>query len=372
MSLFCQIMNCGIVGLPNVGKSTIFSALSAAPAEAANYPFCTIEPNVGVVMVPDVRLDRIHKLISADRKVNAVIEFVDIAGLVPGSSRGEGLGNRFLAHIREVGIIAHVVRCFGDDDVVHVQGRVDPVSDMEMVNLELCLADLQALERRTEKNQRALKSSVGKERQEAEARAGLFRQATDWLAEGRPLRSMEMVEGQRLHLQGLLSLKKQIYVCNVSEQGLKDEPDEVIAVRSVAEAEGADVVVLCGKLEADIASIDDPEERAVFLEEAGSGSSGLERLVALSYRVLGLGTFFTCGGVENRAWTFRDGSLAPECAGTIHSDFQRGFICAEVYACDDLFELGSEAALRSAGRLRTEGRNYTVSDGDVMHFRFNV
>ena len=367
-------MNCGIVGLPNVGKSTIFSALTAAPAEAANYPFCTIDPNIGVVEVPDARLDRICGLIEADKRVPAITEFVDIAGLVKGASKGEGLGNQFLSNIRSVGIIAHVVRCFEDEDVVHVEGKVDPVSDIETINVELALADLQSVDKRLDKNARAVKAADPKVRTEALAMDDLLKRASAHLSEGKPVRSMDLSseDSARLRELFLITAKTQIYVCNVDEDGISGDSDHVAAVRKVADSENAEVVVLSGKLEADIAALDDPEERAVFLEESGIEESGLARLIRTAYSTLGLRTFFTAGGTENRAWTFKDGATAPQCAGVIHTDFERGFIKADVYHCDDLFELGSESAVKSAGKLRMEGKEYIVRDGDVMHFKFNV
>ena len=367
-------MNCGIVGLPNVGKSTIFSALTSAPAEAANYPFCTIDPNVGVVEVPDERLDRICGLIEADKRVPAITEFVDIAGLVKGASKGEGLGNQFLSNIRSVGIIAHVVRCFEDEDVVHVDGRIDPVSDIETINVELALADLQSVEKRQDKNSRQVKAADPKIRSEALAMQDLLERTAAHLGEGKPVRSMDLSDDDSARLRELflITAKTQIYVCNVDEDGIAGDSDHVEAVRGVAAGENAAVVVLSGKLEADIAALDDPEERAVFLEESGIDESGLSKLIRTAYSTLGLRTFFTAGGVENRAWTFKDGATAPQCAGVIHSDFERGFIKADVYHCDDLFDLGSESAVKSAGKLRMEGKEYVVKDGDVMHFKFNV
>ena len=367
-------VNCGIVGLPNVGKSTIFSALTSAPADAANYPFCTIDPNIGMVSVPDPRLDRIHSIIEADKLVPAITEFVDIAGLVKGASKGEGLGNQFLSNIRSVGIIAHVVRCFEDEDVVHVDGKVDPASDIETINIELALADLQTVDKRLEKNVRQVKATDPKIRQEAIAVGELLERVSAHLGEGRPVRSMELSDEDTTRLRELflITAKTQIYVCNVGEDDIEGTSASVQAVKSIAEAEGAEVVVLSGKLEADIAALDDPEERSVFLEDSGLKESGLSRLIRSAYSTLGLRTFFTAGGVENRAWTFKEGATAPQCAGVIHSDFERGFIKADVYHCDDLFEYGSESAVKSAGKLRMEGKEYIVRDGDIMHFKFNV
>lgn len=367
-------LNCGIVGLPNVGKSTIFSALTSAPAEAANYPFCTIDPNVGIVQVPDTRLDRIAERIPPEKILPAAVEFVDIAGLVAGASSGEGLGNRFLAHIRETGIIAHVVRCFADDDVVHVAGSVDPARDIETIQVELALADLETVDKRlsrVEKEKRANDRELAKKAQAQDAVLSALRAK---LEQGVGARNAGLTEEQQAVIADLhlITAKPQLYVCNVDEADLQGENDYVSKVRSIAEAEGAEAVVLCGRLESEIAALETAEERAEFLSEAGLEESGLNRLVRTAYGQLGLRTFFTAGPKEVRAWTFREGSTAPQAAGTIHSDFERGFIRAETYHCDDLFEYGSEAALRQAGKLRSEGREYIVKDGDVMHFRFNV
>ena len=367
-------VNCGIVGLPNVGKSTIFSALTAVQAEAANYPFCTIEPNVGIVEVPDPRLDRIHRIIPADKKVSAATEFVDIAGLVKGASRGEGLGNQFLSNIRGVGIIAHVVRCFEDPDVTHVQGAVNPASDIEIINIELALADLQSVEKRLEKNARQTKAADPKIRREASEMQRLLEETAAALQAGHPVRTMRLGpdDKRRLGELFLLTAKKQIYVCNVDEEGISGGGAQVRAVKRIADAEAAETVVLSGRFEADIAALEDPEERALFLQESSIAESGLSRLIKSAYSAMGLSTFFTAGGAENRAWTFPDGAKAPECAGVIHSDFERGFIKADVYHCSDLFEFGSESAVKSAGKLRIEGKEYPVSDGDIMHFKFNL
>jgi GTP-binding protein YchF len=327
-----------------------------------------------VVEVPDTRLDRIHEMIKADKRVPAITEFVDIAGLVKGASKGEGLGNQFLSNIRSVGIIAHVVRCFEDDDVVHVEGKVNPISDIETINVELALADLQSVDKRLEKNARQVKAADSKIRQEALAVQSLLERTSAHLSEGLPVRSMELSNDDRIRLGELflITAKTQIYVCNVGEDDIEGGSESVVAVKELATAENAEVVVLSGKLEADIAALDDPEERAVFLEEAGIAESGLSSLIRSAYATLGLRTFFTAGGTENRAWTFKQGATAPQCAGVIHTDFERGFIKADVYNCEDLFELGSESAVKSAGKLRMEGKEYIVRDGDVMHFKFNV
>ncbi len=367
-------LNCGIVGLPNVGKSTIFSALTAAPAEAANYPFCTIDPNVGVVSVPDLRLDRIAKLIPADKTVPAIVEFVDIAGLVRGASQGEGLGNKFLANIREVGMILHVVRCFENEDILHVENRIDPAGDMEVINIELALADMATVESRLAKNERFTRSGDKGIREKALAAKPLLERLQRHLSDGLPARKMERSEEEELLMRDLqlITMKKQIYLCNVDEGGLRGDSPQVEAVQEIAAREGAEVVVLCGQLEADIASLEDPEERALFLQDAKIEESGLSVLIRKTYKALGLRTFFTVGGVENKAWTFREGTKAPQAAGIIHTDFERGFIKAEVYHCEDLFEAGSEGALKAAGKIRTEGKEYVVHDGDVIFFKFNL
>lgn len=372
-------LNCGIVGLPNVGKSTIFSALTSAPAEAANYPFCTIEPNVGIVSVPDGRLQHIAEFIPPEKIIPAIVKFVDIAGLVKGASKGEGLGNQFLSHIREVGVIVHVVRCFENPDIIHVTGKVDPVSDIEIIAVELALADLDTVEKRlarTEKLTRAQDKDVVKN---AKLTIPLLEQLQAALGEGRPARSLTFSDEQQLLLRDLhlLTMKDQIYVCNVDEAELKEslegkEPPNVARVREVASAEGSEIVVVCGQLEAEIAALGSDEDKQQFLEEAGLSESGLDRLIHAGYRMLGLRTYFTAGPQEVRAWTINSGDKAPQAAGVIHTDFEKGFIKAEIYHCDDLFELGSEQKVKEAGRLRIEGKEYVVQDGDIVHFRFNV
>ncbi len=367
-------LNCGIVGLPNVGKSTIFSAMTAAPAEAANYPFCTINPNVGIVSLPDERLDRIAGVIPPEKIIPAAVEFVDIAGLVKGASQGEGLGNQFLANIREVGVIVHVVRCFEDEDVIHVDGQVNPVSDIETINVELALADMETVEKRIERTEKLTRAGDKEQRKQAEVLLPLLRQLRDGLSEGRPARSLGFDEDEELLLRELqlITMKKQIYACNVDEGDLEGKAPAVAAVREIAASEGAGLEVICGKLEAEIAALETAEEKAEFLEEAGLKESGLTRLMHQGYRMLGLRTFFTAGPQEVRAWTFHRGDTAPQAAGVIHTDFEKGFIKAEVYPWQDLIELGSEAAVKAAGKLRIEGKDYLVQDGDVMHFRFNV
>ena len=367
-------LNCGIVGLPNVGKSTIFSALTSAPAEAANYPFCTIDPNVGIVNVPDKRMDKIVELVPALKIIPAAVEFVDIAGLVEGASKGEGLGNKFLANIREVGMIVHVVRCFENEDIVHVNNKIDPAGDVETINIELAFADLATVEGRIQKNERFTRSSDKEIRKKALLIEPLLGKLKEALNDGQSVRSMDLTDDEQRLIADLhmITLKKQIYVCNIDENGLTGESDFVKQVSAIAEKEGTRAVVLCGSLEADIASLDDEEERAVFLEEAGLEESGLSKLIRTAYAELGLRTFFTVGEKENRAWTFHKGSKAPRTAGVIHTDFEKGFIKAEVYHCDDLFTEKSEQKIKAAGKLRIEGKGYVVQDGDVMHFKFNV
>ena len=366
-------LNCGIVGLPNVGKSTIFSAVTSAPAEAANYPFCTIDPNIGIVAVPDKRLDEISRLIPSKKITPATVEFVDIAGLVKGASQGEGLGNRFLASIREVGVIAHVVRCFDNPDIVHVSNRIDPASDIETINIELSLADLETVQKRYDKTSKL--SRISKEQQkENEKVLPIYERLIKCLEEGIPARSLNLDEDELalvydLHL---ITLKPVIYVCNVDENSISEDNEYVKIVRGIAAKENAPVVVICGKIESEIAVLDSAEERQEFLEASGLTESGLNPLIRAAYSALGLRTFFTAGPDEDRAWTFHEGSKAPQCAGIIHSDFEKGFIKAEVYSVDDLIQYGSEAHVREAGKLRLEGKEYVVQDGDIVFFRFNV
>ena len=366
-------LNCGIVGLPNVGKSTIFSAVTSAPAEAANYPSCTIDPNVGMVPVPDKRLDKIVELIPPKKIVPATVEFVDIAGLVKGASKGEGLGNKFLASIREVGVIAHVVRCFDDPDIVHVANTVDPARDIETINIELALADYETVDKRYQKQSKM--GRVSKEMQkENERLLPLYEKVMATLSEGIPARTLSLDDDEldALYDLHLMTLKPVIYVCNVDENSILEDNEYVRTVREIALKENSEVVVISGKMESEIASLESADERKEFLESVGLEESGLNPLVRAAYKALGLRTFFTAGEDEDRAWTFHEGSTAPECAGIIHTDFQKGFIKAEVYSFDDLVKYGSELKVREAGRLRLEGRDYVVQDGDIVFFKFNV
>ncbi len=361
------MLGIGIVGLPNVGKSTLFNAITKAGVEAANYPFATIDRNVGVVAVPDERLDALRQLYSKPERqapvVPASVEFVDIAGLVRGAHKGEGLGNQFLAHVREVAAIAHVVRCFDDPNVVHVAGRVDPASDIETIDTELMLADLAALERRQERLRRSAKGDP-----EDAALLKVVEALMAKLEEGVPARRSGIEVPKEL---GLITAKPVIYVCNVAEEDIASGNDHVEAVRAVAAQESADVVVVSARIEEELAQLD-PEEQEAFLADMGLERSGLERLIRTGYHTLGLITFFTAGEKEVRAWTIRQGTKAPQAAGEIHSDFERGFIRAEVIGWDELVAAGSVAAARAKGQLRVEGKEYVVRDGDVIHFLFNV
>ena len=362
---------CGIVGLPNVGKSTLFNALTeTAAAQAANYPFCTIEPNVGRVAVPDPRLDRIKAIAKSAQEIETQIEFVDIAGLVRGASKGEGLGNQFLANIREVDAIVHVLRCFEDGDVTHVEGRVDPIADAETVETELMLADLESLERRVPN----LVKKAQQGDKEAKVEASVLGQALELLRASKPARLVQpkdVEEERALKRAQLLTAKPVLYVCNVDEEDAATGNTLSAMVAAQAEAEGAGAVVISAAIEAEIATLPE-EERQAFLADLGLEETGLNRMIHAAYALLGLITFYTAGPKEARAWTVRDGARAPEAAGEIHSDFERGFIRAETIAYDDYIRFGGEAGARDAGKLRSEGKDYVVQDGDVMLFRFNV
>lgn len=367
-------LNVGIVGLPNVGKSTIFQAITSAPAEAANYPFCTIEPNVGIVQVPDPRMEKITGFIKPQKVIPAVMEFVDIAGLVAGASKGEGLGNQFLGHIRQVSAIAHVVRCFEDSDVIHVAGKVDPLSDIEVINIELAFADLETVEKRLNNLGKMLKSQDKNVKSKALIAQPVLEKLKTELENGTPARLLGFDEEEKdaisdLHL---ITMKEMLYVCNVDEDAIHEDNELVQKVREIAAKDGSTVIKICGKIESEISQLESAEEKAEFLSDMGLEESGLDTLVKAGYELLGLKTYFTAGVQEVRAWTFTQGMKAPQCAGIIHTDFEKGFIKAEVYHCEDLFTHHTEAKLKEAGKFRIEGKEYVAKDGDVMHFRFNV
>lgn len=364
-------LKCGIVGLPNVGKSTLFNCLSNAKAQAANFPFCTIEPNLGVITVPDERLNKLSELVHPEKVVPTVVEIVDIAGLVKGASKGEGLGNQFLANIRETNAILHVLRCFEDPNVVHVDGSVNPVRDKDVIDTELQLKDLETVTKAIQRVERAAKSANDKE---AKKKYDVMKAALDHLEGGNSIRSLAISKEDRLQLADLhlLTDKPVMYVCNVDEASVKTGNKYVDAVKEAVKGENAEVVIITAAMEAEIAALDTPEERQAFLADMGLDEPGVNKLIRSAYKLLDLQTYFTAGVKEVRAWTITRGMTAPQAAGVIHTDFEKGFIKAEVISYEDFLKYKSEAACRDNGKLSIEGKEYVVHDGDVMHFRFNV
>ncbi len=363
-------LKCGIVGLPNVGKSTLFNCLSSAKAQSANFPFCTIEPNVGTINVPDSRLEKLEELVNPQKVVPNTMEIVDIAGLVKGASEGEGLGNQFLGNIRETDAILHVVRCFDDGNIVHVDGSIDPVRDKETIDIELQLKDLETVQKRVEKSKKVAKSGD----KDAKKQVELFEKVLATLEQGKSVRTIDFSDDEQLLVNelNLITSKPVMYVCNVDEAALKGGNDYVNKIKEIAKEENAGVIMVSAQLEADIAELDDYEERQLFLEDAGLSEPGVNKLIREAYNLLNLSTYFTAGEKEVRAWTIKVGMTAPQAAGVIHTDFEKGFIRAEVIKYNDYVEFGSESACKEAGKLSVEGKDYVVENGDVMHFRFNV
>jgi len=368
-------LNCGILGLPNVGKSTIFSALCSTVTETTKYPSSTVKANVGVVNVPDPRLDQLTAIFNPKKKIPATVEFVDIAGLVRGSSRGEGLGNQFLSNIRDAAVYIHVVRCFEDSEIIHISDKIDPVSDMETIDIELALADIQTLIKRRERAEKSLKNPA--EKKNSEFVISILDKINPALEDGKSVRSINLTNEEKAAIYDchFITAKPQLYVCNVDEDTIKkgvSNNKHVEIVKKRAQSEGTEAVCICGKFEAEISSLENPDDKKAFLEELGLEETGLTVLIHSAYKLLGLRTFFTTGEDECRAWTIKAGYTAPLAAGVIHTDFQKGFIKADVYTCNDIFHYGTEAKIKEAGKYRLEGKDYIVQDGDVMFFKFNV